>query len=71
MQAVSFKSNPSWMGLDSFYSPFAANTGLVGVHAIGSILYYKLQPVIWIALKDGSTEKGITYPYEDQSAGMG
>lgn len=63
MQAVSFKSK--------LLFPLLLQQGLVGVHATGSVLYYKLQPVVWIALEDGNTEKGITYAHEGQSAGMG
>lgn len=42
-QTVSFKSNPSWIGLGSFYLLSCCNIGLGGVHATGSVLYYKLQ----------------------------
>lgn len=61
-------SRLGWVWIN--YFPLPAVHFLV-VHASGSLLYYKLQPVVWIALKDRSTKKGITYPCEGQFATLG
>jgi len=68
---VSFKSNPSSVGLGNYFFLPLPTLGWLESTATGSALYYKLQPVVWIALKDRSTKKGMTYPHEGQFASLG